>query len=161
MEQEWPDLTEVEVRATALDRLDLHYEHRDALTVERGSWQLADHLRRFARLQVVIAEQVITGELQAVGADWVQLSSGLVRLWACDEIRPLGRGGPVEASPLEFRQCLRQYAGRVPRELVLVRGASTTLMIDWVAADFLHARAAGRPCLVPLVQVAAVLGAVQ
>lgn len=160
MEQEWPDLTEVEVRATALDRLDLHYEHRDALTVERGTWLLADQLRRFARLQVVISDRVITGELQAVGTDWVQLSAGLVRLPVCDEIRPLGRGQPIEASPLEFRQCLRQYAGRVPRELLLARGASTTVMIDWVAADFLHARAAGRPCLLPLSNLAAVLGAV-
>jgi hypothetical protein len=160
MEQEWPDLTEVEVRATALDRLDLHYEHRDALTVERGTWLLADHLRRFTRLQVVIGEHVITGDLQAAGADWVQLGGGLVRLSACDEIRPLGRGQAFEPSPLEFRQCVRQYAGRVPRELILTRGSSTTVMIDWVAADFLHARSAGRPCLLPLGQVAAVLGAV-
>ena len=53
---EWPDLTDVELRATALDRLDLHYEHQDALSVTRGSWELADYVRRFSDLQVEIGE---------------------------------------------------------------------------------------------------------
>lgn len=61
---------------------------------------------------------------------------------------------------MTFRQCLRQYAGRVPREIVLESGESLVVGLDWVAADFIHARVAGRPTLVPLTQVAAVLGAV-
>ena len=158
---EWPDLTDVELRATALDRLDLHYEHQDALSVTRGSWELADYVRRFSDLQVEIAEHVVRGELLSVGVDLVHLSTALVRLSACDQIQPLGRGGGVQASPVSFRQSIRQLAGRVPRELVLAGGRTLMVRIDWVAADFLHARTAGRPTLVPLSQVAAVLGRIQ
>lgn len=89
---EWPDLTDVELRATALDRLDLHYEHQDALSVTRGSWELADYVRRFSDLQVEIGEHVVRGELLSVGVDLVHLSTALVRLSACDQIQPLGRG---------------------------------------------------------------------
>ncbi len=160
MRDDWPDLTEQEVRATALDRLDLHYEHQDALAVERGTWRLAQHIRRFTVLQAVVGDHTVKGDLLAVGEDWAQLSTGLVRLAACDEIRPLGRGPGVEASPLSFRQCLRQYAGRVPREVILSRGRAMVAGLDWVAADFLHARVAGRPALIPLDHVVAVLGTV-
>ena len=62
---------------------------------------------------------------------------------------------------MSFRQSIRQLAGRVPRELVLAGGRTLMVRIDWVAADFLHARTAGRPTLVPLSQVAAVLGRIQ
>lgn len=160
MQDEWPDLTDVELRATALDRLDLHYEHQDALDVERGSWLLADHLRRFSQVQVVIGEHTVRGEVLGVGADWAHLSTAVVRLSACDEIRPLRRGSGIGVSPVSFRQSLRQLAGRVPREIILMRGESRVVLVDWVAADFLHARVAGRPAMVPLAQVAAVLGRV-
>lgn len=73
--QEWPDLTAEEVRATALDRLELHYEHEDARAVARGKWLLADHLCRFSILQVVVGGHVLKGELLAVGDEWVQLST--------------------------------------------------------------------------------------
>ncbi|MEZ5158038.1 MAG: hypothetical protein R2687_04310 [Candidatus Nanopelagicales bacterium] len=158
---EWPDLTDVELRATALDRLDLHYEHQDALNVTRGSWELSDYVRRFSDLQVVIGEHVARGEVLSVGADSVHLSTALVRLSACDEIQPLGRGGGVPASPVSFRQSIRQLAGRVPRELILTGGRKLMVRIDWVAADFLHARSSGRPSLVPLSHVAAVLGRIE
>lgn len=159
--QEWPDLTAEEVRATALDRLELHYEHEDARAVARGKWLLADHLCRFSILQVVVGGHVLKGELLAVGDEWVQLSTGLVRPAACEQLRPLGRGEQIRRSTLTFRQCLRQYSGRVPREIVLLSGESVVVGLDWVAADFVHARVAGRPTLVPLAQIAAVLGAVQ
>ncbi|HQR80855.1 MAG TPA: hypothetical protein PLT68_11595 [Actinomycetota bacterium] len=160
MQDDWPDLTDVEVRATALDRLDLHYEHRDALTVERGSWSLADYVRRFQVLQVVIGGEVVKGNLLAVGSDWVQLNSALVSLPLCDQIRPLGRGEGVPTSPVGFRQCLRQYTGRMPREVILAGGESIVVGLDWVGADFVHARVSGRPTLLPLVRVGAVLGSV-
>ncbi|MBK6762575.1 MAG: hypothetical protein IPG68_04530 [Micrococcales bacterium] len=161
MQQEWPDLTAEEVRATAMDRLDLHYEHQDALAVERGGRDLMQHLSRFSRLQAVIGETTMTGDLVALGGDWVQITSGVLRPGACDEIRPLGRGSGLQPGPLSFRQSVRQYAGRVPREVVLVGGRVLLVGLDWVAADFLHVRVAGRPTLVPLSQVAAVLGTVQ
>ena len=44
----WAGLTAEEVRATAMDRLELHYEHQDALAVERGKWRLSEHLCRFS-----------------------------------------------------------------------------------------------------------------
>lgn len=157
---EWPDLSDIELRATALDRLDLHYEHQDALNVERGAWQVADYLRRFSHLVLMIGEHEMRGELLAVGNDWVQLPTALVRLSACEEIRPMGRGPGVEASPMSFRQSVRQRAGRIPRELILVHGKRMLVMIDWVAADFLHARTAGQPTVVPLSQIGAVLGRV-
>ena len=157
---DWPDLTDVELRATALDRLDLHYEHQDALDVERGSWELADHIRRYAHLQIVIGDHAVRGDVLAVGEGWVHMSTALVRLSACDEIRPMGRGDTVATSRVSFRQAVRQRAGRVPREIILVRGRALMVNIDWVAADFLHVRSHGRPALVPLAQIAAVLGAV-
>lgn len=157
---EWPDLTDVELRATALDRLDLHYEHQDALNVERGAWELADYVRRFSHVALVIGDDEIRGEVLAAGVDWVRVTSALVRLSACDEIRPMGRGPGIDASPMSFRQSVRQLAGRIPRELILARRRRMLVMIDWVAADFLHARTAGRATLVPLSQVAAVLGRV-
>lgn len=161
MQDDWPDLTDVEVRATALDRLDLHYEHRDALAVERGSWPLTDYLRRFTVLQVVIGGDAVKGDLLAVGADWVQLSSALVNLPVCDQILPLGRSrDPIPTSPVGFRQCLRRYTGRMPREVMLAGGESVVMGLDWVGADFVHARVAGRPTLVPLARVGAVLGSV-
>ena len=83
-----------------------------------------------------------------------------LRIAACEQLRPLGRGKDLQCSPMTFRQCLRQYAGRVPREIVLESGESLVVGLDWVAADFVHARVAGRPTLVPLTQIAAVLGAV-
>lgn len=160
MPDEWPDLTDVEVRATALDRLDLHYEHRDALAVERGGWSLADYLRRFTVLQVNIGGELVKGDLLAVGADWVQLNSALVNLPVCDRIRPLGRRDPIAVSPVGFRQCLRRFTGRLPREVLLVGGESIVMGLDWVGADFVHARVAGQVTLLPLVRVGAVLGSV-
>lgn len=160
MQQEWPDLTAEELRATAMDRLELHYEQQDALAVERGKLHLSEHLCRFSVLQIVVGATTVKGALMAVGEDWVQLSTGLVRTTASDEIRPLGRGNDLHRSPMTFRQCLRQYTGRVPREIVLERGESMVVGLDWVAADFVHARVAGRPTLVPLPRIAAVLGAV-
>jgi len=160
MQQEWPDLTAEEVRATAMDRLELHYEQQDALAVERGKWHLAEHLCRCGVLQVVVRGRTVKGDLLAVGEDWAQLSTGIVRIASCEQLRPLGRGKDLQRSPMTFRQCLRQYAGRVPREIVLESGESLVVGLDWVAADFIHARVAGRPTLVPLTQVAAVLGAV-
>ena len=160
MQQEWPDLTAEEVRATAMDRLELHYEHQDALAVERGKWRLSEYLCRFSVLQIVVGARTVTGELLAVGDDWVQLSAGVVRIEACVQVRPLGRGKGLQRSPLTFRQCLRQYVGRVPREVVLGSGESVVAGLDWVAADFVHARVDGRSTVVPLTQIAAVLGAV-
>jgi hypothetical protein len=160
MQQEWPDLTAEEVRATAKERLELHYEHEDALTVERGKWRLSEHLCRYSVLQIVIGGLTVKGDLLAVGTDWAQLSSGLFRITACEQVRPLGRGNGLHPSPLTFRQCLRQYAGRIPREIVTQEGESMVVGLDWVAADFVHARVAGRPALVPLSQIAAVLGTV-
>ncbi len=159
-QDDWPDLTDVEMRATALDRLDLHYEHRDALDVERGSWELDDHVRRYSHLEIVIGDHAVRGDVLAVGEGWVHLSTALVRLAACDEIRPMGRGDGVANSPVSFRQAVRQRAGRVPREIILDRGRALMVTIDWVAADFVHVRTSGRPVLVPLAQIAAVLGAV-
>jgi hypothetical protein len=160
MQDDWPDLTDVEARATAAGRLDLHYEHQDALAVERVTWQLCDHVRRYARLQVVIGDFSLKGEIIGVGQDCVHLSTGLVRLAACEEIRPLGRGQHGQEMAADFRRAVRQYAGRVPRDLVLVGGRSMIVGLDWVGADFVHVRVAGRPALLPLTQVAAVLGAV-
>jgi hypothetical protein len=156
--EQWPDLTDVELRATALDRLDLHYEHQDALNVERGAWQLSDVVRRFSTLTVAIGDLEIAGEVLDAGADWVQLPSAVVRLSACDRIDPNGRRSGLPASPMTLRQAIRQLSGRIPRELVLLNGRRELVMIDWVAADFLHTHRAGRTSLVPLSQVAAVLG---
>ncbi|MEZ5186696.1 MAG: hypothetical protein R2720_13200 [Candidatus Nanopelagicales bacterium] len=158
MERDWSDLTEIEMRATALDRLDLHFEHQDALQVERGSWRLTDHLRRFSRLEVQIGGRTWSEPLLAVGDDWVALETAVIRVSACVRIRPLGTGASIESVPISFRQQVRQMAGRIPRELVDVTGDSQVVMIDWVAADFLQARVAGAATLVPLGQVAGVLG---
>lgn len=160
MGEQWPDLSDIEARVTASDRLDLHFEHRDALDVERGSWNLAEHLQRFAELQVCVGDHTVRGGLLAVGSDWVQLTTAIVRLDACDEIRPFGSGQPV-STVLSYRQAVRQLAGRVPREVVLRRGRSQLMSIDWVARDFLQARVEGRPALIPLGQIAAVFGRIE
>jgi hypothetical protein len=157
---DWPDLTEAELRATALERLDLHYEHRDALAVERGSWHLADHLRRFAALRVHVAGTVIDGRVRGVGADWVELGGAVVRLDCCSLIESAGRVDPVSRSPLGVRQVLRQMAGRVPREIVAADGTRVMGAIEWVGADFLHLRVEGRAAVMPLAQAAAVLSGV-
>lgn len=155
---DWPDLSDAELRATALERLDLHFEHQDALAVERGRWRLADHLRRFSALRVCAAGSTIAGEVRSVGADWVELSTAVVHLDACRTIEPAGPGVQTPRSPVTFRQVLRQMAGRVPREVVTRDGERLTGLIDWVGADFLQLRVGDRATLVPLGQVAAVLG---
>lgn len=157
MQEDFPDLTDVEARATAADRLDLHFEHRDALDVERGAWQLADYLGRHADLQVTVGEHVVRGRILGLGPDWVHLSTALVRFDACSLLRPSGQGAPPR-TVLQFRQALRQAAGRVPREVVLADGQARLLVIDWVGRDFLHVHEQGRPGVVPLRQVAALFG---
>lgn len=158
--QDLPDLTDVEARATAADRLDLHFEHRDALDVERGAWRLADHLGRYADLQASLGEHVVRGQILSIGADWVHLSTGLIRLGACTLLRPSGQGSPPR-TVLEFRQGLRQAAGRVPREVVLSDGRARLLVLDWVGRDFVHVQAEGRPGLVPLGQILGVFGRIE
>lgn len=155
---DWPDLSEAELRATALERLDLHFEHQDALAVERGRWRLADHLRRFSALRVCAAGRTIAGEIHSVGADWVELSTAVVHLESCRTIEPAGPGAQTPRSPGTLRQVVRQMAGRVPREVVTRDGECLTGPIDWVGADFLQLRVGDRATLVPLGQVAAVLG---
>ena len=157
---EWPDLTDVELRATALDRPRPALRAPGRLSVTRGSWELADYVRpgsRTCRSRSVNTSYAVSA---LRGVDLVHLSTALVRLSACDRISLWAAGG-VQASPVSFRQSIRQLAGRVPRELVPAGGRTLMVRIDWVAADFLHARTAGRPTLVPLSQVAAVLGRIQ
>lgn len=164
--QEFPDLTDVEARATAADRLDLHFEHRDALDVERGSLSLATHLGRFRTLQVAIGEHRIRGDVLAIGPDWVHLTTALVRLEVCHMITGTGSGdgASVPATPtvpmtmLDFRQAVRQAAGRVPREVIMADGRARLLVIEWVARDFVHVLADGVAAVVPLGQFAAVFG---
>src|SRR5690606_40912875 len=84
--------------ATAMDRLELHYEQQDALAVERGKWHLAEHLCRCGVLQVVVGGRTVKGDLVAVGEDWAQLSTGIVRLASCEQLRPLGRGKDLQRS---------------------------------------------------------------
>lgn len=158
--QELPDLTEVEARATAADRLDLHFEHRDALDVERGSWPLTEYLRRFAEAHVTVGEHCVRGQILSIGPDWVHLTTALVRLDAVGLIRPGGVGRPA-STVLDFRQAVRQAAGRVPREVVLADGQARLLVIDWVARDFVHVQSEGRAGLIPLGQVAAVFGRIE
>ena len=158
--QDLPDLTDVEARATAADRLDLHFEHRDALDVERGAWLLADHLRRYADLQVSVGEHVVRGRIVGVGPDWVHPTTALLRLQACSMLRPSGQGSPPQ-TVLEFRQALRQAAGRVPREVVLADGQARLLIIDWVGRDFVHVQQDGRPGLLPLGQIVGVFGRIE
>jgi hypothetical protein len=158
--QELPDLSEVEARATAADRLDLHFEHRDALDVERGAWSLSGYLARFAAAEARIGDHTVRGDLLAIGPDWVQLATALVRLDACDVLRPVGEGRPP-ATVLDFRQAVRQAAGRVPREVVLTGGRAHLLVIEWVARDFVHVRADGAPGVIPLRQFAAVFGRIE
>ncbi len=158
--QDLPDLSEIEARATAADRLDLHFEHRDALDVERGGWRLTEHLSRYAALQVGIGDHAVRGEILTLGPDWVHLTTALVRLSACDVIRPLGTGQPP-TTVLDFRQAVRQAGGRVPREVVLVGGRARLLVIDWVARDFVHVHEDGTAGLIPLGQFAAVFGRIE
>ena len=151
------DLTDMEARVTAQDRLDLHFEHQDALSVERGSMTLTRMVRQAGRLRAAVAGHSFDGEVLAVGEDWVQLSTAVLRLAACDRLQTVGSGEP-DASVLTFRQAVRQYAGRIPREVVGLRGDSQVVVIEWVAADFLHVLAQDRPSLIPLRQVAGVFG---
>ena len=144
---EWPDLSEAEVRATALERLDLHFEHQDALAVERGRWGLADYLRRFCAMRVHVAGCTITGEVISVGDTWVELSTAVVALDACRAVEPAGPGAAMARSPMTLRQVLRQMAGRVPRQVLTRDGRDVTGTLDWVGADFLHLRVGDRPTL--------------
>jgi hypothetical protein len=153
----WAELTEIEARVTAQDRLDLHYEHRDALDVERGSWGLAEFLSTAAELQVQVGEHYVRGEILAVGPDWVQLPTALVAVHACDVLVPIGSGQRL-ATVLQFRQAVRQLAGRVAREVVLRSGQRHLMGIDWVARDFMQVRLDGRVAVIPLAQVAVVFG---
>lgn len=152
-----PDLTEVEARATAQDRLDLYFEHLDALSVRRAGLRLADYLRRFADVRVEVAGHQATGAITAAGSDWVGLSSGLVLLDACQTLSPSGRGD-VPGSPLSYRQAVRQYTSRVPRDLVLRGGRLLRARIEWVGADFVHVNSQSGAQLLPLREVVAVFG---
>lgn len=154
---ELPDMSDAEARATAQDRLDLHFEHQDALSVQRGRWTLAEYLRRFDRLDIEVVGRNIAGAVRSVGDDWVELNTALVRLTACRRIVPNGNGD-ASNSPLHFRQAVRQYAGRMPREVLFTTGDVTVVRIDWVGADFIHAGGSGGVELLPLSQVAAVFG---
>lgn len=157
MQDDWAELTEIEARVTAQDRLDLHFEHRDALDVERGSWRLIDYLGRFSDIRVRVGDHSVRGEIVAVGPDWVQLATALVAVDACDFVVPHGAARPT-STVLQFRQAVRQLAGRVPREVILRNGQSQVMTIDWVAKDFMQVRIDGAPVLVPLGQVAVVFG---
>lgn len=158
--QDLPDLSDVEARATAADRLDLHFEHRDALDVERGAWRLAEFLGRYADLQAAVGEHVVRGRIVGIGPDWVHLTTALIRIDACTMLRPSGQGSPPQ-TVLEFRQALRQAAGRVPREVVMADGQARLLAIDWVGRDFVHVHQDGRPGLVPLGQIVGVFGRIE
>ncbi len=162
MDDRWSELTDIEVQVTATDRLDLHYEHRDALEVQRGSWSLAEYLCGYASLEVEVSGRTLRGPLLAVGDGWFQIPSALVHAQACAAIRTGSRADHrVPANPLTFRQALRHLAGRIPREVLLAGGGSRIVQLEWVAQDFAHVRCEGRPELLPLRQVAAVLGRVE
>jgi hypothetical protein len=90
----------------------------------------------------------------------VHLTTALVRLDVCDSVRPLGVGEPP-TTVLDFRQAVRQAAGRVPREVVLTGGRARLLVIDWVARDFVHVHDGVMPELIPLGQFAAVFGRIE
>lgn len=152
-----PDFTDLEVRVTAQERLDLHFEHLDALSVQRGSRTLADHLRGFASVEAGFGSHRLSGRIECVGQDWVQTSQGLIRPSECDGLWPQGEGA-APRSRLEFRQILRRYAGRIPREVV-VAGQLRLMVIDWVGADFAAVTLDGRRAVVPLGQIGAVFGA--
>jgi hypothetical protein len=62
------------------------------------------------------------------------------------------------ATVLQFRQAVRQLAGRVAREVVLRSGQRHLMSIDWVARDFMQVRLDGRVAVIPLAQVAVVFG---
>ncbi len=160
MQDDWAELSEIEARVTAADRLDLHFEHRDALDVERGSWRLADYLRGFAKLRVRVADHELSGEVISVGKDWVHLTNAVVCLDACDALLPSGSGS-CESSVLEFRQAVRHLAGRIPREMVLRNGLSQLATIEWVARDFMQVRSDAGRTLIPLAQVAVIFGRVE
>jgi hypothetical protein len=153
----WAELTEIEARVTAQDRLDLHYEHRDAVDVERGSWNLTDFLGTAAELQVRVGDHHVRGEVLATGPDWVQLPTALVAVHACDVLIPIGTA-KRPPSVLQFRQAVRQLAGRVAREVVLRNGQRHLMSIEWVARDFMRVRIDGQAAVIPLAQVAVVFG---
>lgn len=157
MQDSWGELSEIEARATAQDRLDLHYEHRDALDVERGQWTLSDYLRGFAEVQVKVGDHSVRGQILAVGPDWVHLPTALVSLTSVEILLPKGVG-QAERTVLQFRQAVRQLAGRVAREVVLANGRSHMMAVEWVASDFLHARIDGAAAVIPLSEVAVVFG---
>ncbi len=160
MQDQWAELSEIEARVTAQDRLDLHYEHRDAVDVERGSWRLLDYLRSFSEVHVRVGDHSVRGQIVSVGPDWVQLPSALVAIHACEIVIPDG-SAQAEANRLQFRQAVRQLAGRAAREMILRNGRSYLVGIDWVAEDFVHIRLDGRPAVIPLGQIAVVFGRVE
>lgn len=160
MQDDWAELSEIEARVTAQDRLDLHYEHQDARDVERGSWRLADYLRGCREVQVTVGERSVGGAILTVGADWMHLSTAIVRLDACESLAVSGVGS-ADRTVLDFRKAVRQLAGRIPREVVLRSGQSRLVAIDWVARDFMQVRAEAGKSLVPLAQVAVIFGRVE
>lgn len=160
MQDDWAELSEIEARVTAADRLDLHFEHRDARDVARGSWRLADYLRGCGHVQLRVGDRTVSGEVLTVGADWVHLTSAIACLDACEELVPSGTGG-AGTTVLDFRKAVRQMAGRIPREIVMRSGRSQLVTIDWVARDFMYVRAEARRALIPLAQVAVVFGRVE
>lgn len=160
MHDDWAELSEIEARVTAQDRLDLHYEHRDARDVERGSWRLADYLRGCREVQAVVGEHRIDGGILTVGADWMHLTSAIVRLDACESLIASGAGN-ANTTVLDFRKAVRQMAGRIPREIVLRSGHSQLAAIDWVARDFMQVRSEAGKALIPLAQIGVIFGRVE
>lgn len=160
MQDDWVELSEIEARVTAQDRLDLHFEHRDALEVERGSWRLADHLCGVREVHARVGDHAFSGLVLAVGPDWVHLTSAIVCLDACDALLPSGTGA-AGTTVLDFRKAVRQMAGRIPRELLLRNGRSQMVTIDWVARDFMQVGSEAGKALIPLAQVAVIFGRVE
>lgn len=157
MQDDWVELSEIEARVTAQDRLDLHYERQDALDVQRGSWRLADYLGSCTDLLVRVGQHSVRGEVLSVGEDWVQLPTALVSVGACDVLVPHGTG-ENRSTVMQFRQAVRKAAGRVPREVVFRGGQSQLMSIEWVGEDFMRVRIDGQSALVPLAQIAIVFG---
>lgn len=160
MQDDWAELSEIEARVTAQDRLDLHYEHQDARAVERGSWRLADYLRGCREVQVTIGARCVAGAILTMGADWMQLSTAIVRLDACESLTVSGVGS-AGTTVLDFRKAVRQLAGRIPREITLRSGQSRLVAIEWVARDFMQVRSDSGKELIPLSQVAVIFGRVE
>jgi hypothetical protein len=160
MQDDWAELSEIEARVTAQDRLDLHYEHRDARDVERGSWKLADYLRGCREAKVTVGERSVAGGILTVGTDWMHLTSAIVCLDACEGLVVSGVGN-ANTTVLDFRKAVRQLAGRIPREIVLRSGRAQLVAIDWVARDFMQVRSEAGKALIPLSQVAVIFGRVE